>query len=90
MVKQEKVKLVIGRREQVDFPKLKLYDIDAKVDTGAYTSAIHRDSVRAGRKDGRGYIMFRLLDTSHPAYNQKEISKPLLARRKIKNSFWKR
>ncbi|MEQ9619707.1 MAG: RimK/LysX family protein [Deltaproteobacteria bacterium] len=86
-MKQKQVKLVIGRREKVDFPTLKLCDMDAKVDTGAYTSAIHCDSVRAVRKDGRRYVRFRLLDPSHPAYDEKEIRKPLLARRRIKNSF---
>ena len=86
-MKQERVKLVIGRREKVDFPNLKLYDMDAKIDTGAYTSAIHCDSVRTVRKNGRRYVRFRLLDPSHPAYEEKEIRKPLLARRKIKNSF---
>ncbi|TWO32163.1 peptidase [Seonamhaeicola sediminis] len=34
-------KTIIGRIDKVDFPKLELYDIDVKIDTGAYTSAIH-------------------------------------------------
>ncbi|WP_242156207.1 ATP-dependent zinc protease [Aestuariivivens sediminis] len=34
-------KKIIGRVDKVDFPKLGLYHIDVKMDTGAYTSAIH-------------------------------------------------
>jgi hypothetical protein len=84
---KKKVKLLIGRKEQVDLPNLKLFGINAKVDTGAYTSAIYSDRIRAGRKDGKRFVKFRLLDPSHPAYDGKEIRKPLLGRRKIKNSF---
>lgn len=34
-------KKTIGRVDIVDFPKLELFNIDVKIDTGAYTSAIH-------------------------------------------------
>lgn len=34
-------KKIIGRNDIVDFPKLGLFNIDVKIDTGAYTSAIH-------------------------------------------------
>lgn len=34
-------KKTIGRIDKIDFPKLDLYNIDVKIDTGAYTSAIH-------------------------------------------------
>lgn len=34
-------KKTIGRVDIVDFPLLGLYNIDVKIDTGAYTSAIH-------------------------------------------------
>ena len=84
---KERVKLLIGRKEKVDFPKLKLYGINAKIDTGAYTSAIHCDSIRAVRKGGERFVRFRLLDPSHPAYDGREIRKPLLGRRKVKSSF---
>ncbi|NJX15369.1 ATP-dependent zinc protease family protein [Tamlana crocina] len=35
------MKKIIGRVDIVDFPKLGLFNIDVKIDTGAYTSAIH-------------------------------------------------
>ncbi|MDP5157477.1 MAG: RimK/LysX family protein [Flaviramulus sp.] len=34
-------KKIIGRVDKIDFPKLGLFNINVKVDTGAYTSAIH-------------------------------------------------
>ncbi|MCF7559763.1 RimK/LysX family protein [Sabulilitoribacter multivorans] len=34
-------KHIIGRVDKIDFPKLGLFNIDVKIDTGAYTSAIH-------------------------------------------------
>lgn len=34
-------KKTIGRVDKVDFPKLQLFDVDVKIDSGAYTSAIH-------------------------------------------------
>ncbi|SFZ89785.1 Uncharacterized conserved protein [Flaviramulus basaltis] len=34
-------KKTIGRVDKIDFPKLGLFNINVKIDTGAYTSAIH-------------------------------------------------
>jgi hypothetical protein len=34
-------KKIIGRVDKVDFPKLNLFNIAVKIDSGAYTSAIH-------------------------------------------------
>ena len=42
--KQHKIKL-IGRREWVNFPSLNLNHVEAKIDTGAYTSSIHCEKI---------------------------------------------
>src|SRR5690606_1341755 len=34
-------KAVLGRTDKADFPEFELYNIDVKIDSGAYTSAIH-------------------------------------------------
>ncbi|MDH5608877.1 MAG: RimK/LysX family protein [Cyclobacteriaceae bacterium] len=39
-------KHLIGRKEKVDFPEFGLAGISAKVDTGAYTSALHCSFIR--------------------------------------------
>lgn len=36
-----KNKIIIGRKDKVDLPDFEIFDINAKVDTGAYTSSIH-------------------------------------------------
>lgn len=77
----------IGRVEKIDFPDFNLFEIDAKVDTGAYTSAIHCHDIVSFKEDEQEMVSFKLLDPSHPAYNHKEIKLPVKARRNIKNSF---
>ncbi len=79
--------IVIGRKDRVDFPHLGLYDIDAKIDTGAYTSAIHCHSIKVIEKDGEKRVRFSLLDPSHHSYNNREFTLPIYRRRRIKNSF---
>lgn len=41
----KKGKYIIGRREYVDLPELNLYQVEAKIDTGAYTSALHCEKI---------------------------------------------
>ena len=53
-----KQKQTIGRREVIDFPSLGLYGIVAKVDTGAYTTALHCHDIR----EEEGVLYFKLLD----------------------------
>ncbi|MCB0279717.1 MAG: ATP-dependent zinc protease [Calditrichaeota bacterium] len=61
-------KQIIGRLEKVDFPDLDLIDIDAKIDTGAYTSALHCHDIN---ETSDGQLAFKLLDPDHPNYNEK-------------------
>lgn len=80
-------KRTIGRREKVDFPGLDLYGIDSKVDTGAFTSSLHCTNIESLQKEGRNWVKFNLLDENHADYDHKEFMLPVLARRKVKNSF---
>lgn len=79
--------IIIGRKDKVDFPELGLYDIDAKIDTGAYTSSIHCHDIRVMDEVGISKVRFRLLDPSRPTYNNKEFTHSIYAKREIKNSF---
>ncbi|GAB3821750.1 ATP-dependent zinc protease family protein [Pontibacter rugosus] len=81
-------KLPIGRRELVSFPELDIEEIEAKVDTGAYTSAIHCSDIHEEiRPDGTKVICLDLLDPSHPQYNHKKLEFSEYDLREIKSSI---
>ncbi|MCC9136723.1 ATP-dependent zinc protease [Pontibacter silvestris] len=85
-VKSEK--MLIGRRELVSFPELDIEEIEAKIDTGAYTSAIHCSDIHEETMpDGTVVIQLDLLDPSHPQYNHKKLQFSEYDLREIKNSF---
>jgi len=79
----EREKPLIGRREHIDFPELELFGITAKVDTGAYTTALHCHDIR----EENGVLYFKVLDPSHPDYNEKEQKFTSYSQKEIKNSF---
>lgn len=74
---------IIGRFEKVTLPTLELQDLDAKVDTGADTSALHCDHIKV-HDDGN--VSFRLLDKKHEAYNNKSFTLPLHKLKRVKSS----
>jgi hypothetical protein len=85
---QKTDKKIIGRRELVDFPLLQLHQIEAKVDTGAYTSAIHCSYIaEVSLPDGSRVIRCRLLDPGHPAYDARVVEFRHYSLRQIKSSF---
>ena len=62
-------KKLIGRIDKADFPLLGLFDIDIKIDTGAYTSSIHCHKVIIEES----VLKCNFYDKGHPLYNGKEI-----------------
>ena len=57
------LKRLLGRRELLDFPAFGLHGIEAKVDTGAYTSALHCADVHLEARAGEASVLYaRLLD----------------------------
>lgn len=64
--------LTIGRSDKIDLPDMQLFAVAAKVDTGAYTSALHCHHVEVREQDGVKVLSFKLLDPSHPEYEDKE------------------
>lgn len=64
------MKRKIGRIDTADFPLLNLFDIDVKIDTGAYTSTIHCNHMIV--EDG--FLKCNFLDKAHPSYHKKQFS----------------
>lgn len=71
-MKKQRPKTLIGRRENIDFPELGLFGITAKIDTGAYTTALHCHDIHLEKEEGRDVLCFKLLDPTHPEYNERE------------------
>lgn len=81
-----KNKIIIGRKDKADFPELGLFDIDIKIDTGAYTSSIHCHNIKEIEEEGERYIEFQLLDPSHKDYNNKKFKVKNFKEKKIRSS----
>jgi hypothetical protein len=56
-----KTKRTIGRIDQLDLPELGLEKVQAKIDTGAYTSAIHCSKIHIEKaKDGTDLLVYTI------------------------------
>lgn len=63
---------------------MQFFDIEAKIDTGAYSCSIHCDDIRLSEDEKK--VHFRLLDESHPDYHDAEIIMPVYEIRTVKSS----
>jgi hypothetical protein len=75
-------KKTIGRIDKADFPTLDLFDIDIKIDTGAYTSSMHCHKVV--EEDNLLKCLF--FDKEHPNYNRKIMVFKSYSTTKVKSS----
>jgi hypothetical protein len=74
---------ILGRSDRVDLPGLGLYNIHAKVDTGAYTSSLHCSRAEVVN----GVLEFVLMDDEHPEFTGMIFIFKEFTERDIKNSF---
>ncbi|WP_369822756.1 ATP-dependent zinc protease [Spirosoma sp. 209] len=80
-----KPKQVIGMTDLIDFPDLGLFEVQAKVDTGAFTSSLHCKNVRLVRAGERTRLSFWLIGkTGEPA---RRFYSDQYSQRMIRNSF---
>jgi hypothetical protein len=76
-------KKIIGKKELISILDLDLFDLDAKVDTGADSNAIHCDDIYV---DDDNNVHFKLLDEVHEAYHGRKIILPLYKVKKVRSS----
>lgn len=75
-------KKVLGRVDKVDFPLLKLNTIDVKIDTGAYTSAIHCSEIIEKGKQ----LICTFESVGHPNFSAKKVIFKSFSRTDVKSS----
>lgn len=73
---------IIGRREYVSFPMLNISNVEAKIDTGAYTCSIHCQNITLTKENNIPVLCVQFLDDTIHRFE-------LFYRKKIKNSFGK-
>jgi len=78
--------IVIGWREWLALPDLKVGQIKAKIDTGARTSALHADEVEFFRRRRRDYVRFVVLPTQRSSAGAITTTTPLLDQRRVRSS----
>ena len=76
----------IGRVERIDLPTWNIEGLEAKIDTGAFSSSVHCHHINKIKKDGEPYVQFNLLDPEHKDYNDKLFELPIFDIRDVKSS----
>ena len=76
-------KRIVGKKELISIVDLELYGLDAKVDTGADSNALHCDHIEI---DDEGFVHFTLLDEVHASYHGKKMKIPLYRVKKVRSS----
>lgn len=78
--------ITIGRKDKVNVPEFDLVAIDAKIDTGAYGSALHCHHTKVEVKDGVEILSFQILDPDHPEYEDRIFSTKHFDTKTVKSS----
>jgi len=77
---------VIGRKDKIDLPELDLFDIEAKIDTGAYGCALHCHQTEEVLHNGKRVLSFKLLDPGHPEFDGRDFYAANYSYKSVKNS----
>ncbi len=85
--KKIKSKKIIGRREIVTFPLIGIFNIEAKIDTGAYTSSLHCEDISINYENEKQILYFTVTQTISNVEQTKILRFEEFTKKKIKNSF---
>lgn len=86
MVKKKIKKVLIGRSEIIDLPEFALHHVEAKVDTGAYTSAIHCSKIKIKKEGGKEFVTFHIPGSKIHGLGKKVFKTDDYVLKKIKSS----
>lgn len=81
-----KPKTTLGRTEIVTFPDLGIKNITAKIDTGAYSTAIHANKFWVETKEETEELYFQLLDPSKDEFVNRIYKTANFYRKKVRSS----
>ena len=81
------MKEIIGRKEKITLSEWGFSNISAKIDTGAYTSAIHCEYAQVKNIAGKKVLEFVLLSPDHRHFKNQVITTEHFSQKKVKNSF---
>lgn len=77
---------IIGRNDVIDLPLLDLHDVKAKIDTGAYTSALHVSRIKVYEKEGVAFVSFTISGSTIGKKGVIKFQTSDFTQRKIKSS----
>jgi hypothetical protein len=81
--KRRKLKAIIGRAERVDFPSAGVFNVPAKIDTGAYRTSVWASDIR---EEG-GVLKFKLMGPKSEFYSGKDCQVTSYEVVDVENSF---
>ncbi|MBD3840356.1 MAG: ATP-dependent zinc protease [Campylobacterales bacterium] len=76
-------KTIIGKYDTIDLIEFELYDIKAKIDTGAKTSSLHCTNISLLENN---QVSFTIFDQSHKKYTPVTITRPISRIAQVKSS----
>ena len=79
-------KKVIGWREWVELPELKIKKVKAKIDTGARTSSLHAFDLELFKRSGKHYVSFKVHPEQRSTKGTVKCKAKVLEFRKVKSS----
>lgn len=83
---QQKNPTIIGFREWISLPNLRLVALKAKIDTGAKTSSLHAFEIKLVKRGAKTYVKFKV----HPIQKNLDLvvvcASPLIDRRVVTDS----
>lgn len=83
-IKKHRVhKAILGRAERIDFPEMGIFGVPAKIDTGAYRTAVWASDIR----EENGYLKFKLFGPSSEYYTGQDYSAKKFRTVEVESSF---